>query len=65
MLPFLGLPLYDTSDGAQLEALAIAEPGITVWFAFDKFDALCLEGGIEVSLKSLGSNSTQGPRSKR
>lgn len=46
-LPLLNLLLHDGEVTRELELLAIAEPDVVVWFAFQELDALGFEAGVE------------------
>jgi hypothetical protein len=47
-LPFLNLPLHDRRVGAKLKALSIPKPEVVIGLAFEEFDALGFERGVEV-----------------
>ena len=47
-LPFLDLPLHSGRIGGEFEGLAVAEPDVVVGLAFEEFNALGFEGGVEV-----------------
>ena len=47
-LPFFDFALHAGGRGGEFDALAVAEVNVVVWFAFEQFDALGCEGGVEV-----------------
>ncbi len=48
-LPFLDLDLHARQVAAELEALAVAEPDVVVWLAFQELNAFGGDGGVEVA----------------